>query len=187
MWSRRQFGRWAGAALLLGPSAAQAAPPEAQAKQSSPLVDTPPEVPGPSALDAIDLSLTLVSVTERAKDGLTPDVELQLHAVNRAERGQSVSVSLGAAALLLDGESHPVHAWLNDEHPFSRRIAMPSFVDLAPGKQPSLVAAVKVVSEDGATKPGMVLKLTARLFDAHGNSREVELPPVPLAGEKAES
>lgn len=153
MVTRRQFGLWAAAAILVVPSVGVAG--EVQ-----------------SALEGI----TLTGKLGKTDGG---GFAIDLEALNASKSGATVRISVVSAKLSFGGEEVAVAmVWMNDQNPMSRRIRMPSFVDL-PSDKPTLAGKVNVLIDDGLMdKPDGVVELVLMIWDDKSESRQIALPPI---------
>lgn len=171
MVTRRQFGLWTTSALLVGPSVARAGGKAEQAVQAA----APSE-----GLDALTITGAVKSRDDKG------GVVLQLSAANAAKKGLTVAFDVGNLTLVDADASVESMAWMNNDHPYSRRIAAPSFVDL-PGEETTLCGVVNTaIPPEWLEKTGLTATFTLFVNDGKGASRQIELS-VPLDGTKASS
>lgn len=160
--TRRQLGWWTTAALLT-PSVALAGGgvPRQQA------IDPGPE---PTGLDALSYALEVV---ERRGETLT----FALHVTNASPRALSAMVDVSQVELRKDG-GEPEHGfgWVNDAHPFSRRIVAPAWVDL-PGSKTLVMAQVHVMADPASWQTA---QLTLGITDEKGRTTTLTPAPFPL-------
>lgn len=161
--SRRQFALWSTAALL-APTAMAGGKPGKPAKADK-----------AAKIEELRLSQ---SVTARTDTEITVEIRAQ----NPSSRGMSVQLSVSECQI--DGMEQAFGAcWLNDEHPFSRRIMAPSFVDVGPKTTLAVAVLHLAIDPETAKKDGFAhvsISLSGPNFEVH----TVALAPVPLSAEE---
>ncbi|MCB9673975.1 MAG: hypothetical protein H6737_02605 [Alphaproteobacteria bacterium] len=161
-WNRRQFGLWTSAAMLL-PSQALAGDPTAQAQQV---------VKPPRGLDAVQLDATF----EKADDD---GVHYVITAFQPGPKGLSLRYDIGPVSVEDGGQrTDTVIAWLNGNHPFSRRIMAPDFVDLPANEKLEVARLHVAIGPDHRTATARVH--AALIFWKGDESRPIDLPPLPV-------
>jgi len=170
-WTRRQFGLWSSAALLV-PYRALAAEPQAQ-QQATAIPEAPPETsqdvaPATKGIKALTLAAKLESNDTRR-------LTFALAVTNPGKKGQTFQYELTRAVLvdaagveteLLNTFDGGAVAYLEQRHPFARRLITPSFVDVAPGKSVDLEAVLVDVPEE--RPKAQELRVDVGLYNDHG-------------------
>lgn len=143
-YTRRQFGLWSTAALLL-PATAAASEPMPQAVQA------PDAEPGKAdALASLVVVAEPLSTTEHGRT-------YTLWAEHGGKNGMAVEPSVEDPLPLKgvgDGSLDQAVVYLNGDHPLARRLVLPSMVDLPSGQR----TALAVLHVDGS--PQATLGLT---------------------------
>lgn len=162
-WTRRQFGLWTGAALL-APTVVVAGTPQLATA-------------APDGLAGIVVSAVWSKATEHI-------VTYSLEATNLGKKGVAIRYDLGEARLSDQAETAIGLAWLNDQHPSSRRILPPDLVDLPAAHdvavQKSLVLGeLHLTLESSKRTPELLFLVQIVVSDAKGKrSRTIDLPPL---------
>jgi len=165
MVTRRQFGFWTAAAMMATPAVSIAGQPKRA-----------PD--GDDGLASLDFTGKLAEESDSA-------FAIDLQAVSAAKKGMTVRMYVVKATVEFGDEPvEDVMAWMNNDHPMSRRKRPPSFIDIPPEK-PTMAGTVNLyVNDEWKDKPGGVLNIVLGVRDDKDGMREVALPPIALTEKK---
>ena len=159
MVTRRQFGLWAAAAMVVAPTAAHAGKKAGRK----------------TTLGHLALTGTVGETTDK-------NIAIDIQAVNSGSDGLMVELHAVSAVLTFGEQEAPIALmWMNDEYPLSRRMVTPSFVDI-PAGPPMLAGRFNLEVADGLKdKSDGLLKIVLAVVSQEGETIEVALEPISLA------